>query len=487
MVTKMPDGWELVVGLEVHVELNTRTKMFSASPVDFAGEPNTRVFPIDAGLPGTLPVINREAVTAAARLGLAINCRIAETCRMHRKNYYYPDLPKGYQISQYDVPLCHDGWLDLDVEGRALRVEIERLHMEEDTGKSTHVGGAGRLHGADSSMIDFNRAGIPLLEIVSRPDIHDPETAQAYVRELQGIVLALGVSDARLEEGSMRCDANVSVRRPGEKLGTRREIKNVNSIRSIGRAIAYEAQAQIDELEAGGTIHMETRHWDESKGITATLRRKETEADYRYFPDPDLVEIACERAWVDQLRAGLPELPAAARQRLADAGVRADQAATLVATGLVVAFDRITADRDLAVDFTANALTNQVIAATRDEDVDVTADAAVGYLADALQLASDGDIALNKLEVLVRAGVDDGFATDARAQAESEGLIQVSDSGELQKMVDEVIARNPDVVAKIQGGAEKAIGALVGQVMGASKGQANPAMVNELLRKSILG
>lgn len=485
MVTTMPEGWELTVGLEVHVELNTATKMFSASPVDFAGEPNTRVFPIDAGLPGTLPVINREAVTAAARLGLAINCSIAGTCRMHRKNYYYPDLPKGYQISQYDVPLCHDGWLELDVEGQQVRVNIERLHMEEDTGKSTHEGGDGRLHGADRSMIDFNRAGIPLLEIVSRPDIHDPETAQAYVRELQAIVLALGVSDAKLEEGSMRCDANVSVARVGDtELGTRREIKNVNSIRSIGRAIAYEAQAQIDAIEAGETIVMETRHWDEDKGVTATLRRKETVADYRYFPDPDLVEIVCTPEWVDQQRASLPELPADARARLVEAGIREDQAVTIVGSGLVPAFDRA-AEAGLSSEFVGNALTNQVLAAMKEGPI--TGDEGLGYLADALALADAGDIALNKLEVLLTAGITGAFATDARATAEAEGLIQVSDTGALQQMVDDVIARNPDVVEKIKGGADKAIGALVGQVMGASKGQANPAMVNELLRKSILG
>jgi aspartyl-tRNA(Asn)/glutamyl-tRNA(Gln) amidotransferase subunit B len=293
----MPDGWELTVGLEVHVELNTTTKMWCGCSADFGAPPNTNVCPVCTGQPGALPVVNEQAVISATRLGLALNCGIAEVCRFHRKNYFYPDLAKNYQISQYDVPLCHDGWLDLEVEGEERRVRIERLHMEEDTGKSTHLGATGRLHGADTSLIDYNRCGVPLLEIVSRPDIHDPETAQAYVRELQAIVQALGVSDARMEEGSIRCDANVSVARIGDpELGTRTETKNLNSIRSIGRAIAFEAQRQVAVLEDGGTISMETRHWDEGRGVGELLRRKESVADYRYFPDPDLVEVYSPRS-----------------------------------------------------------------------------------------------------------------------------------------------------------------------------------------------
>ncbi len=488
MVTKMPEGWKLVVGLEVHVELNTLTKMFSASPVDFAGEPNTRVFPIDAGLPGTLPVINREAVTAAARLGLAINCGITERCRMHRKNYYYPDLPKGYQISQYDVPLCHDGWLDLEVEGRQLRVEIERLHMEEDTGKSTHVGGAGRLQGADKSLIDYNRAGIPLLEIVSRPDIFDPETAQAYVRELQGIVKALGVSDAKLEEGSMRCDANVSVMRTdATELGTRREIKNVNSIKSIGRAIAYEAQAQIDEIEAGDTIFMETRHWDENAEVTSTLRRKETVADYRYFPDPDLVEIVSTPEWVAQLKAALPELPRVARERILASGVGEAQTATIVNSDLIVVFDEAVATGADA-STVGNLVANNLVGELSEQGVSLEESGVTGqHVGELVKLVEDGTLS-NKMAKEVLAGVVEARGQKSPSQiADDRGLKQMSDTSELQTIIDDVIARNPAIVEKIRGGADKAIGALVGQVMGATKGQANPGMVNQLLKAAIDG
>jgi Asp-tRNA(Asn)/Glu-tRNA(Gln) amidotransferase B subunit len=287
-----PDGWELVVGLEVHVELDTATKMFCGCPTDFGAAPNTRICAVCSGQPGSLPVVNAEAVRSATRLGLALNCDITERCVFHRKNYFYPDLPKNYQISQYDVPLCTEGWLEVETDGTTERIGIERVHMEEDTGKMEHRGGRGRLHGAEESLVDYNRAGIPLLECVSEPDIATPEQAQAYLRELQAIVRALGISDAKMEEGSMRCDANVSVRRPDEPFGTRCEIKNLNSVRSLGRAIAFEAERQIHLLEADETITQETRHWDEERGRTETLRRKEGITDYRYFPDPDLVPVA---------------------------------------------------------------------------------------------------------------------------------------------------------------------------------------------------
>jgi len=491
MAFQMPDGWELVVGLEVHVELNTATKMFSASPVDFAGEPNTRVFPLDAGLPGTLPVINGRAVEAAARLGLAINCGVAERCVMHRKNYFYPDLPKGYQISQYDVPLCHDGWLDLDVEDYddIVRVRIERLHMEEDTGKSTHVGGAGRLHGADASMIDYNRAGIPLLEIVSRPDIHDPAVAMAYVREVQAIVKALGVSDAKLEEGSMRCDANVSVNRVGAtEFGTRREIKNVNSIRSVGRAIAYEAFAQIDEIEAGATIVQETRHWDEAKGVTSTLRRKETVADYRYFPDPDLVAIVSVPEWVDGLRASLPELPRVTRDRITAMGVASPQAVSMVGGDEMLGwFDAgVAAGADPRT--LANWITGDVVGQLGQAGLTETESGLTGaHLAELVGMVDGGALSTKMAKDVLVGVIESRGAKSPSEVAQERGLEQMSDTGALQAIVDDVIARNPAVVEKIRGGADKAIGALVGQVMGATRGQANPGMVNDLLRAAIDG
>ena len=306
-------GWELIVGLEVHVELATKTKLFSGSPNHFGDEPNTNIDPVTLGLPGALPVLNKQAVELAMRIGVALNCSI-QPCIFHRKNYFYPDMPKAYQISQYDIPLNIDGFLVLP---SGTRVGVERAHLEEDTGKSTHVGGAtGRIHGSDYSLIDFNRAGVPLVEIVSRPDIRTSEHAKEYVAELRAILEVIGASDAKMEEGSMRVDANVSVHKPGTMFGTRCEIKNVNSIRALGRAIDYEARRQIDVLDSGGTIRQETRHWDDAEGRTHTLRVKEDADDYRYFPEPDLVPLAPSAEWVQAVRDNLPMLPAARRTAL---------------------------------------------------------------------------------------------------------------------------------------------------------------------------
>ena len=303
----LPEGWELVVGLEVHVELATKTKLFSGSPNRFGDEPNTNIDPVTLGLPGALPVLNEHAVELAMRIGLALNCTVKPST-FHRKNYFYPDLSKAYQITQYDEPLNVDGFLMLP---GGVRIGVERAHMEEDTGKSTHFGGAGgRIHGSDYSLIDFNRAGVPLVEIVSHPDVRTAEQARQYVNELRAILVAVGASDAKMEEGSMRCDANVSVRKYGAELGTRCEIKNVNSVRSLGKAIEYEARRQIDVLETGGTIRQETRHWDETDGRTHTLRAKVDANDYRYFLEPDLVMLAPDAEWVERVRAALPVLPA---------------------------------------------------------------------------------------------------------------------------------------------------------------------------------
>jgi aspartyl-tRNA(Asn)/glutamyl-tRNA(Gln) amidotransferase subunit B len=482
------DGFRLVVGLEVHVELTElQTKMFCADPIDFGGDPNTRVSPVSAGLPGSLPVVNAKGVEAAAMLGLALNCDIAERCGFHRKNYFYPDLPKNYQISQYDVPLCHDGWLDLDVDGETVRVRIERVHMEEDTAKSTHAGDTGRLHGADRSMIDLNRAGIPLLECVSRPDVRTPEEAQAYLRELVGIARSLGISDAKMEEGSIRCDANVSVHRLGEPLGTRTEIKNVNSVRSLGRAIAYEAERQVRLLQDGGEVVMETRHWDEGRGVTETLRRKETLADYRYFPDPDLVPVVHTREQVEALRAELPELPRQARERLVAAGVAPAQAATLVDNALVGWLDdAVDGGADAAT--SANWLSGELLGQTSAAGVDVHDSGLTGaHVGELVRLVADGTLS-NSLakQVLETMVAERGERMPARV-AEEEGLEQVSDEGELRAIVEQVVADNADTVESIRGGNDRAIGALVGQVMKATRGQADPRKTNELLREVIGG
>ncbi len=486
----LPEGWELVVGLEVHVELHTVTKMWCGCSTDFGADPNTNVCPVCTGQPGALPVVNARAVQDATLLGLALNGQVAERCRFHRKNYFYPDLAKNYQISQYDVPLIHDGHLDVEVEladgtTQIRRVGIERLHMEEDTGKSLHVGDSGRLHGADRSLIDYNRCGIPLLEIVSHPDIRDPETAQAYLRELQAIVRAVDVSDARMEEGSIRCDANVSVRRAGEPLGTRCEIKNLNSVRSLGRAIAYEAHRQVDVLEAGGTIRMETRHWDEATGVTETLRVKESVTDYRYFPDPDLVEVRSPASQVADVRARLPELPAATRARLVAAGLSRGQATTIVGGDARPLLDEaVAAGADPAA--AANWLVGDVAGQLSAAGLDVATSGLRGtHVAELLALISDGTLSVS-LAKQVLGGVLAARGSRGPAEvAEAEGLRQVSDEGELRAICEQVVAENHATVEDIRGGNQKAIGALVGQVMKRTRGQADPKRTNELLRELI--
>ncbi len=489
MTTQLPEGWEVVVGLEVHVELSTATKMWCGCSTEFGDDPNTNVCEVCTGQPGALPVANERAVHDAALLGLALNGSIAQRCWFHRKNYFYPDLAKNYQISQYDVPLVSSGHLDVDVDddGERIvrRVGIERLHMEEDTGKSLHVGATGRLHGADRSLIDYNRCGIPLLEIVSDPDIRDAATAQAYLRELQGIVRALGVSDARMEQGSIRCDANVSVRRAGEPLGTRCEIKNLNSVRSLGRAIEYEARRQIVVLEDGGEIVMETRHWDEERGVTETLRRKETVTDYRYFPDPDLVAITMPTAHVDEIRDELPELPAAMRERLRDHGVDAQQAATLVASGAMPWFDEaVTAGAQPHA--VANWLTGDVAGQLAASSTTLEASGLTGaHLAELLALIDDGTLSTKLAKQVLGVVLERGGSQGPAALAAELGLQQVSDEGELRAIVEQVVADNPDTVEAIRAGNDKAIGALVGQVMKATKGQAEPRRTNELLRELI--
>jgi aspartyl-tRNA(Asn)/glutamyl-tRNA(Gln) amidotransferase subunit B len=474
--------WEAVIGLEVHVELSTATKMFCSCAIDFGGEPNTRTCPVCLGQPGSLPVVNRRAVEAAIRLGLALGCQIAPTSEFHRKNYFYPDMPKDYQISQYDVPICLGGHLDIVTAQGASRIGITRVHMEEDTGKSLHVGTSGRIHGADYSLVDYNRAGIPLLECVSEPDVRSAEQAQAYLSELRAIVLALGISDARLEEGSMRCDANISVRPRGqEAFGTRAEVKNMNSVRSLGRAIDYEIARQVDVLSSGGRIVQETRHWDEVAGSTSTLRVKESTEDYRYFPDPDLVPVEPSAAWIAEIAASLPELPAVTRTRLADRhGLGADAVAVLFDSGLVGTLeDAIVAGAPPAE--AGNWLANEVLAWAGEQGL-APADAPLSgaQLAELVAMVADGTLS-NKLAREVLAEVLAG-AGDPGAIAAERGLAQISDTDELAAVCDQAIAGNAKAAEQVRGGNDKAIGALVGAVMRATEGKANPQLVNELLR-----
>jgi len=484
--------YETVIGIETHCELGTATKMFCACPTTFGAEPNTQVCPVCLGEPGSLPVANGRAVDYAARIGLALHCRIAERSQFHRKNYFYPDMPKNYQISQYDEPLCVDGWLDVDVEGELRRIGITRVHMEEDTGKSLHVGATGRIHGADYSLVDYNRAGIPLVEIVSEPDLRSAEEARAYAEELRAVLLALGVSDAKLEEGSMRFDVNVSIRPVGQaEFGTKVELKNLNSLRSLYRAVDYEAERQRRVLAEGGKLTQETRHWDEGAGRTEPMRSKEFATDYRYFPEPDLVPIEATAGWVDGLRAELPELPAEQRARLAEAtGLPAKEVSWLV--------------RDPEVLGYFQAVLAGPSGGGPGRDPKVVASWVMGELQRDLRefghtMASNpvGSERLGELLDLLAAGtVSATAAKDVLAEmfsseaspatiVERKGLAQISDTTELEAVVERVVAANPDLADKFRGGKRGVLGAMVGQVMRETRGRANPKLVSDLLERTI--
>ncbi|NDB04501.1 MAG: Asp-tRNA(Asn)/Glu-tRNA(Gln) amidotransferase subunit GatB [Acidimicrobiia bacterium] len=467
------DGYELVCGLEVHVELATATKLFSASANRFGDDPNTHIDPVTLGLPGALPVLNRHAVELAMRIGLALNCTV-QPSTFHRKNYFYPDMPKAYQISQYDQPINIDGWLELP---GGKRIGVERAHLEEDTGKSTHIGGTGgRIHGSDYSLIDFNRAGVPLVEIVGRPDIATPDEAKQYVTELRQILVAVGASDAKMEEGSMRCDANVSVRKPGAPLGTRCEIKNVNSVRSLGRAIEYEARRQIALIEAGESIRQETRHWDETDGRTHTLRTKEDADDYRYFLEPDLVPLVPEAAWIEAVRAALPMLPRERRRRLSQAtGAAADGEAVMVVV------ERGQDDYVLAV-AEAGADAARALVHVKEAYAEQGAEPRVpaADLARMIIMETGGKLTSTQAKTVLAELVANGGG-DAEAIATANGF-EAMDTSALEAMVDEVIAAQPDAWAKYCAGEEKAMGALVGAIMKASKGKADGKAVTALLQ-----
>ena len=470
--TFMIDGYELVCGLEVHVELATATKLFSASANRFGDDPNTHIDPVTLGLPGALPVLNRQAVELAMRIGLALNCTV-QPSTFHRKNYFYPDMPKAYQISQYDQPINIDGWLELP---GGKRIGIERAHLEEDTGKSTHIGGTGgRIHGSDYSLIDFNRAGVPLVEIVGRPDISTPDEAKQYVTELRQILVAIGASDAKMEEGSMRCDANVSVRKPGQPLGTRCEIKNVNSVRSLGRAIEYEARRQIALIEDGESVRQETRHWDETDGRTHTLRSKEDADDYRYFLEPDLVPVSPDPAWIDAVRKALPMLPRERRQRLAAAtGQPADGEA------IMVVVERSQDDYVLAVG-DAGGDVGRALVHVKEAYADQGAEPAVPAedLAGLVVLETTGKVTSTQAKQILADLVANGGG-DAAAIAAAKGFEAMDDSA-LVSIVDDVIAAQAAAWEKYCAGEEKALGALVGAVMKATQGKADGKAVTALL------
>ena len=478
--------YEPVFGLETHVELGTRTKMFCGCVTTFGGVPNSQVCPVCLGLPGSLPVMNRRAIEYTIRIGLALNCSIASWCRFARKNYFYPDMPKNFQISQYDEPLCTDGYLDVSVGGTTVRVGIERVHLEEDTGKSLHVGGAtGRIQGAEYSLVDYNRAGIPLVEIVTKPvpgtGALAPDVAKAYVTELRDVLRSLDVSDVRMEEGSMRCDVNTSLSVLGSGVwGTRTETKNVNSLRSVERAVRSEISRQAAVLDDGGRVIQETRHFHEDSGETTSGRSKEEAQDYRYFPEPDLVPVAPAADWVEQIRASLPELPSARRARLLDAWSLAE----------------------LDFDAMRNAGALDVVEATVAAGAS-PADARKWWMGELARRANDSGVEVPSLAItpadvarvsaLVSAGtlndrlareVLDGVLAGEGTPDEvvaARGLAVVSDDAALLSAIDEAIAGNPDVAEKVRSGKVAAAGVIVGAVMKATRGQADAARVRELV------
>ncbi|TKG71931.1 Asp-tRNA(Asn)/Glu-tRNA(Gln) amidotransferase subunit GatB [Prauserella endophytica] len=485
------ERYDPVLGLEVHVELSTKTKMFCGCPNLFGGEPNTHVCPTCLGLPGALPVVNGRAVESAIRIGLALNCEIAEWCRFARKNYFYPDMPKNFQTSQYDEPIAFNGHLDVVLDdGEVVRVDIERAHMEEDTGKSLHVGGAtGRIHGAEHSLLDYNRAGVPLIEIVTKPIVgmgeRAPEVARAYVAALRDLLRAMDVSDVRMDQGSLRCDANVSLMPKGtSEFGTRTETKNVNSLRSVERAVRYEMTRQAAVLASGGTVTQETRHFQEADGSTSAGRTKETAEDYRYFPEPDLVPIAPSREWVEELRATIPELPWERRKRIqAEWNLTDEELRDLVNTGaadLVAATVDAGAEPGEARSWWVQYLTQQ--ANTRDVEL---ADLAITpvHVARVIELVKSGELT-NKLAREVVQGVLAGEGEPDEVVA-NRGLKVVSDDSALLTAVDEALAAQPDVAEKIRGGKVQAAGAIVGAVMKATKGQADAKRVRELILERV--
>jgi aspartyl-tRNA(Asn)/glutamyl-tRNA(Gln) amidotransferase subunit B len=478
--------FEPVLGFEVHVELNTKTKMFSAAPNSFGREANTDLAPVDLGLPGSLPVVNEQAVKYSISLGLALGCSIAASSRFARKNYFYPDLGKNYQISQYDEPIAFEGSVEVELsDGTRVAVPIERAHMEEDAGKLTHVGGStGRIQGAEYSLVDYNRAGVPLVEIVTKPifgaEHRAPELAKAYVQTIRDIVLALGISDAKMERGNLRCDANVSLRPRGqEKLGTRTETKNVNSMRSVERAVRYEIQRQAAILAAGGTITQETRHWHEDTGTTSPGRPKSDADDYRYFPEPDLLPVVPSAELIEQLRAALPEPPAERRRRLkaewgftdlefqdaANNGILAELEATIAAGASPAA----------ARKWWTGEITRIANAQGR-EASDLIAPADVA----AVQSLVEAGTLTDKLARQVLEGVIAGEGTPQEV-IDRRGLAVVSDDGALIAAIDDALAAQPDVLEKIRDGKVQAAGAVIGAVMKAMRGQADAARVRELI------
>lgn len=475
--------YETVIGLEVHCELKTESKIFCGCSTKFGADQNTNVCPVCLGLPGVLPVINEKVVEFAVRAGLALNCQILPFSKFDRKNYYYPDLPKNYQTSQYDLPIAVNGYLDIEVNGETKRIGITRVHMEEDAGKLVH---SGTISNSEYALVDYNRTGVPLIEIVSEPDLRSPEEAKAYLEKMRSILQYIDVSDCKMEEGSLRCDANISLRPMGtEPFGTKTELKNLNSFRSVQRGLEYEVERQTEVLEDGGRIIQETRSWDEAKGVTRSMRSKEQAHDYRYFPEPELVPIVVDPAKVASIRANLPELPDARKARMmADHGLSAYDAETITASrAMADYFDaavKAGAEAKAAANWLMGDVSKHLNAANIPvEACPVTAAKLAGLIALIDKGTISGKIAKTVFESMWESG------KDAETIVKEQGLVQISDEGAIVAIVDGVIAANPQSVADFNAGKEKAIGFLVGQVMKQSKGRANPELVNKLLKERL--
>jgi aspartyl-tRNA(Asn)/glutamyl-tRNA(Gln) amidotransferase subunit B len=482
----MTTQWEAVIGLEVHAELLTETKIFCACRAEFGAPPNSNVCPVCAGFPGALPVLNQRVLDMAIMTGVALNCEIPAQSKFDRKNYFYPDLPKAYQISQFDQPICGPGWLTITVGEETRKIGITRAHMEEDAGKLVHQGAAG-LAGSTHSLVDLNRAGVPLLEIVSEPEIRSAEEAKAYVQELRSILVYLGVNDGKLEQGSLRCDANISIRPVGDtKLGTRTEIKNMNSFTAIERAVKHEIQRQIDCMEFGERIVQETRLWNEERQTTVSMRSKEGSSDYRYFPDPDLIPMTISREQVARLAAQMPELPAARRARYTgELGLTAYDAGVLSADqDIATFFDRAIEAYGKNPKAIANWLIGDVMAqlnaskgAIGDQQM------APAHLGELVKLIDEDVISGKIAKKLVAEMMASGEAP--QALVEKLGLSQISDTGAIGAAIQDVLAKNPSQVAEYKAGKQQVIGFLVGQVMKATQGRANPKTLNQLIAEEL--
>ncbi len=473
--------YEAVIGLEVHAQMLTDTKMFCGCSTRFGSEPNTQTCPVCIGMPGVLPVMNKKALEFTIKTGLAMNCKISPYSRFARKNYFYPDLPKGYQISQYELPICEGGYIEIVLDGEAKRIGITRIHMEEDAGKNIHEGSG------PYSFVDLNRAGIPLMEIVSEPDIRSPKEAAEYMKKLRTILRYLGVCDGNMEQGSLRCDANVSIRPVGQKeYGTRAEVKNINSFKFVEKALEYEIKRQIKVVEEGGRVIQETRLWDSNKGITESMRGKEEAHDYRYFPEPDLVPIAADKEWIDEIRSTLPELPDAKRERfISEYGIPEYDADLLTEEKVRAEWFEDAVKAGGKPKIVANWIITNIFKRLKEEDKEINETLLKPkHLVSLLSLIDAGSTSSTMAKTII---LDEIFKSGKMPEdiVKEKGLVQISDAGEIEKAIDEILAKSQKEVERYKSGDEKLIGFFVGQIMKATKGKANPQMVNELLKKKL--